>query len=173
MLQQFQRQFSQQNQRSSLPPVFKGIIAVGTLVGVAFILYKLTHGAIRNLRNSRGGRSEVENSKTALDEAIKSGKPPTISQTLSDTIANKLFVAFDGYGTDYRAVKDSIFQLKNDADVLSVIKSFGIREISSGRFSPEPNLKGSLSEAMTSELSESQAKEINDYLAKQGIKYKF
>ncbi len=87
--------------------------------------------------------------------------------------ANKLFTGFDGYGTDFMAVITALTPVKNEADILAIVKSYGIREVSSGKLNPEPNLIGTLSQAMVSELSPEQLVAVNKFLTNRGIKFRF
>lgn len=159
-------------QFSSMPPWAKGVIAIGILAGVGFLAYKLIK-ASKDLKQGKGSREEDRAVNNDLDKLITNGKGPSLSQSQIMGSANTLFTAMDGYASDESAIYSVFAKAKNDADVLAIIKAYGIREVSSGKLNPEPNIKGSLSMALTSELSRTEIGALNMLLAKKGIKHRF
>lgn len=159
-------------QFSTMPPWAKGVIAIGILAGVGYIAYKIMK-ATQNLKDTKGSRKEDNAVSNDLSQLISSGKGPTLPPSQISGLANTLFQAMDGYNTDERAIYSVFVKVKNDADVLAIIKAYGIRELSSGKFNPEPNLKGSLTEAFTSELNRNEIAQLNMILAKKAIKHRF
>ncbi len=75
----------------------------------------------------------------------------------------------DGYTTDVPAVYAAMAKIRNDADWLSVQKAYGIRELSSGTLNPSANFKGTLSQALTEELSKNEVLALKNMLAKKGV----
>jgi hypothetical protein len=78
----------------------------------------------------------------------------------------------DGYGTDEEQIYGVFKNIKNDADFAMIQNAYGIREISSGAWNPEPNFKGTLSGALTNELSASEKDVLNNILAQKKITYR-
>jgi hypothetical protein len=78
----------------------------------------------------------------------------------------------DGYGTNETAIFGVFYKLFNDADFLAVSKSFGVREISSGYLNPEPNMKGTMTECLHSELAFDDRKKVNDILKAKKIRFR-
>lgn len=161
----------------NLPPATRGLVTlVGLGVGI-FVVYKIYQSVSGTLsgqttpeqasaREDRSWASEAE--KLNQNPATKS----TISKAQAQSFAQTLFTAMDGYGTDEDAILGVFKNLKNDADFAMVQNAYAVREISSGAWNPEPNFKGTLSGALTSELSQSYKDEINKILAGKKIKYR-
>ena len=159
---------------TGLPTWAKGVIAVGVLAGVGFIVYKL-YKKSQDLQKNKDSKEEV---KAVEQELSALNQNPSTKQTLSvsdaKSIANSIFTAMDGYGTDEVAILRQLVKLKNQADWLAVRAEWGVREISSGNFNPEPNFKGTLEAALTSELGDTPEdivvkKKANEHFAKVGI----
>lgn len=161
----------------NLPPATRGLVTlVGVGVGIYIVykIYKSISGTLTGevtqqqagAREDRGWASEAD----ALNQ--NPATKATISKAQAQSFAQSLFTAMDGYGTDENAIIGVFKNLKNDADFAMVSNAYGVREISSGAFNPEPNYKGSLSGALTSELSQGWKDEINKILASKKIKYR-
>ena len=155
----------------SLPPWAKGTLAVGGLAIVGYLGYKLM-SIPKNFGENKPSRDQNNAELTEQQTLAAQGKKPTLSKAQMSHIANALFTAMDGYGTDEDAIIAQFRKMKNDLDFLGVSLTYGIREVSSGRFNPEPNFKGNLSSALISELSSYWIKKINEILANAKIKYR-
>jgi hypothetical protein len=159
---------------TGLPNWAKGAIAVGVVAGVAFIGYKIFK-ALQKGQETKDSKEEVQ----AAEQELKNlNQNPASKQTLSTTdaksIANTIFEAMQGYGTNETVITQQLLRLKNQADWLAVNAEWGVREISSGYLNIEPNFKGTLSAALTSELGidpvDMAAKaKINQHFIKVGI----
>lgn len=156
----------------SLPPWAKGVLAVSVIAGVGFTVYAI-HRYIKNHKNLEGAQHEVDATTQTTQTLTQSGQKPTLDALKLATISNQLFTAMDGYGTDVNGVYAGFANVNNDLDVVNLIKAYGIRELSTGSLNPSPNLKGTLSQALTDELSASEMIALNNMLAKKGIKYRF
>ena len=75
----------------------------------------------------------------------------------------------DGYGTDEATIYSVFSKFKNAGDFALVMNAYGVREISSGAWNPEPNFKGTLIGALTSELNVENKTKINKILASKKI----
>ncbi len=157
----------------SLPPAAKGIIAVVIVGGLAFIGYKI-YKKMQADKSLVGSKAEIDTTKA---EADKLASKPTTAATLTPgqlaILASSLFAAMDGYATDTSAIYKVFAQMNRDADVLGLVQAYGIRELSSGALNPEPNYKGALGGALTTELSNTELRALNTMLATKGIKYRF
>jgi len=151
-----------------LPPWAIGVLSVGGLVIIGFVGYKI-YKKIEENKRLAGAKKEG----TDIDNDLKNAGAPSMSNSQISQLANALFVAMDGYGTDVPAIYREIAKLKNNADVLAVKKVYGIRELSSGAGNPAPNFKGTLSQAFIDELETTQVNAINGVLAKKGITQRF
>ena len=91
--------------------------------------------------------------------------------------------AVGGCGTDEQRIYDVFSKLNNEADIKLLIKLFGVQS-----FEPCPiqspisyskwlidnsSIGGSITQILTSELSNSELKKLNSILAKKGINHKF
>lgn len=161
----------------NLPPATRGLVTlVGLGVGI-FVVYKIYQSVSGTLSGEvtqqQAGAREDKGWATEADTLNQNpATRSTISKAQAQSFAQSLFTAMDGYGTDEDAIIGVFKNLKNDADFAMVSNAYGIREVSSGAWNPEPNYKGSLSGALTSELSQSWKDEINKILAGKKIKYR-
>lgn len=152
-----------------LPQWAQGVIAVGILGGVGYLIYKLNQAS-----KNKNQREEDRNWNKAFDTL--NSNPKTKSNYSKEQLlsfANSIEQAMQGYGTDEAAISRVIRQMKNDADFAGLSAAFGVRTISTGALNPEPNFKGTLSGALTNELSNAWVTSLNKALEKQGIKYRF
>lgn len=143
-------------------------IVVGALIG-GYILYKLFKG----VQAQKGNLSEVQQAYTELDSL--NSNPATgqkITKYQAEQMANVIFTAIDGWGTDENAIAKVFSRMSNNADFLAVSKAFGIRKISSGAWNPEPDYKATMTEALHIDLSDSEKEMLNKILIKKKIKYR-
>jgi hypothetical protein len=156
-------------------PPAKQINLVTTLVEVAALSIG-TYFAIKGIKKLVAKEKGKEEVKTASSLLNKLNRNPSTRQTLTDfqlqSFANGLFTAMDGYQTDEPYIYNVFSSMNNNADVLGLSKAYGIREISSGAWNPEPNFKGTLSGALVNELDTDELKHLNDILKKKGISLK-
>lgn len=145
-------------------------IAVVVLGGAIFGIYKLSKvvkGAIEN----KDERQEGKDVKGDLKDLEKAGKGQTLSDSQISGFANSLKTAMDGTATDEMAIGRVFASMNNDADVLALIKSFGIQKIGGTWVS---DLEGTLGQCLVSELD---SNEMNTYvtapLIRKGIVYRF
>ena len=78
----------------------------------------------------------------------------------------------DGYGTDEGTIYSVFRKIKNSGDFALLMNAYGVREISSGAWNPEPNFNGTLVGALTSELSSEDKGKVNKILQSKKIEYK-
>lgn len=155
----------------SLPPWAKGAIAVGVLAGVAYVLHKVAT-APKNIKGNQGNREQTNQELKEEQQIKEQGKKPTLSKSQMSTAANVIFNAMDGYGTDEDAIMRQMRKIKNDLDYLGISNAYGTREVSSGRFNPEPNYKGKLAGSLQNDLSDYWIGLINKHLKSKGVKYR-
>jgi hypothetical protein len=162
------KQFAQQS-FTGLPGWAKGVIAVGVVAGVGYVIYTLVKGA-KNVKENKTERQEDRAWNDELKKYTDKNKP-TLSDATILSLANKIHAAMDGYGTDEEAIIKAFRQLKNSADFASLQAAYGIQEISSGTWNPEANFKGNLTASLSTELSDYWISKINTILKAKGIKY--
>jgi hypothetical protein len=91
-------------------------------------------------------------------------------------LAEKVFNAVSGYGTDFNGangLKNIFSLLRNNDDFMELVAAYGIREVSSGSFNPIPDFSGNLPEVLSNELSQKEISELNSILVKNGISIRF
>lgn len=135
-----------------MPPWAKGVTVVVALGVTSFAVYKI-YKAIQNFAANSGSRTELDAQKSELHTLNNS---PDTAQTISDaqaaSMADSLFTAMDGYGTDGVTLQTNLMQVKNQADWLALSKAYGIRTLSSGKLNPEPDFTGTLIASIGNEL---------------------
>lgn len=145
------------------------LITVGVMVGIGITGY-LVYRAIKTSKLTKSSREEASASNSELNNLLVQGKKATLSNSQSIAVANALFTAMDGYGSDYGVIAREFAKINNDVDMLSVVKAFGVRTISSGRGNPSSNFTGTLQQALKDELDDSEVTALNNMLARKGIK---
>lgn len=85
------------------------------------------------------------------------------------SMADRLYNAFKGLGTDDNVVMDVMRQMKNDLDVYALIDAFGTKQ---GAW-PQRSFSGTLPTWMSDEMSTSELAKINSILSSKGIEYRF
>lgn len=153
---------------TGLPGWAKGVIAVAVVGGIGYLVWKLIK-APGTLRDGMGNRQE---DRAWTNEAESLGQNATLSKAQLLSIANKLFAAMDGYGTDEAAIYEAFRQLKNDADFAGLQAAYGIRTISSGSWSVASDFDGNLTAALTDELDSTERQKVNYILSTKKIKYR-
>ena len=158
------------NITAGMPPWAKGAILVGGVVLAVYLVKKVVT-IPQQIKDGAGSRDESKESYQEMDKLVSSGAKATISDSQASAIANQLVTAMDGYGTDEDSILLAMAKIQNDLDFLKVKNKYGIREISSGRFNPEPNYNGNLGGALHSELSVYWTNLINEVMKRKGITY--
>ena len=157
---------------NELPTWSKGVIALIITGGGAFALYKL-YSYLQARSQQTEQRGEITTTQQKLDAEIKAGRGGGLTNLQAEQIANKLFTAFDGYGTDNKAILQLFGQILNEFDLLNVRKFYGIRKISSGKGNIAPDFTGTLDQTIVEEMSQKEIAAINLLLAKKGIRNRF
>lgn len=99
--------------------------------------------------------------KDEIKALEKEGITPTLSASQINSYALKLYRAMDGAGTDEEQVFSVFNAMGNDADVLNLIKAFGLKE------------DENLSQWLADDFSQSDLDKINNILASKNIEYRF
>ena len=147
-----------------------GLITASIFIAAAYLLYKIFNKKGTSNPNS-GGNSGVVVPNPDLGGTI--GSAPTMTTAKFKEIADKIFAAFEGYGTDTTTIKNQFALLKNNDDLMSLVAAYGIREVSSGSYNPLPDFTGNLPQTIADELSQSEISDLNSVLVKSGITIRF
>jgi hypothetical protein len=146
----------------------KKVMRLGLLIIAGVVVYYLVKGVVKRIPS----REEVQAGSNELDVLNQNSETKQkITKQQAESFANVLQVAMDGYGTDENSIISVFSKLKNNADYLAVSNAYDIREVSSGRFNPEPNYKGTMAGALRSELSSYYTAKINSILRSKKITY--
>lgn len=95
------------------------------------------------------------------DHEQETGEYPTLSSLTYQALANKIYQACKGFGTDEDAIYNAFGQLNNTADMLKLITVFGIKD------------SHDLDWWIRSELNRWEIKKLNAQLSGKGIVYQF
>jgi hypothetical protein len=142
-----------------------GLIVTALILGVGYFLY-----------NKFKGSPAPSNAEINAVLGGNTGANPTLSVDKLKEIADKIYVAFNGYGTDVNGNNGLINQfalLRNNDDLMGLIAAYGIREVGGGMWNPLPNFKGNLVQTISDELSNSEISQINSIIVKSGITIRF
>lgn len=164
---------------TELPGWAKGVVVVGGLfvgyLGVNAILRKLKENKIK-----AEAEREIDNAQTELQKEINKGIRPTLSKTTIDSMANAIVSASNDCGTNEKQIFAQFDKVANQADILLLVQTFGLRKKVRCPFSDDPRESFfsadtppmSLSAMLNSELDTTQIQTLNNKLATKGIKYK-
>jgi len=146
---------------------FKIVMIGGALIG-AYVLYRALSGFVSN----QSGRQE---NQSASDELDRLNQNSTTRQKLTnyqaEQLANKLFTAMNGLGTEESAIYGVFYQLKNNADFLAVSKAFNIRTLNSGTYFVK-NFEGTMTQCLNDELDSGERFKVNNILKAKKIRFR-
>lgn len=151
---------------TNIPSWAKGAIVVAG-IGVAYVIYKkindLTGGGFFEPNLPKTPQPKTLDSEIAtLSKTLKLSYPPSNFVLLS----NKLKTSFFGYGTDEEAVYSVFRLMKNNLDVATLIKEFGIFKSPSSWQQPFNDVgEGDLAEWLSNEMDSDEIKIVNGILA--------
>jgi hypothetical protein len=165
---------------NGLPNWAKGVVVVG-LLGVTYIVGSQVLSAIRRKKDEKKQLEEINVASNDLNALSRAGVKPTLSNSAYEAISAAIIDAVNGCGTSMAKILSQFEKMKNDADVLMLIKVFGLRKKQRCVFSDDPREDFwssqtppmSLTAHLQSDLSVSDINEINKTLSKKGIKYQF
>ena len=151
-----------------LTPKWRGVMlftATAVLVGGVYV-------AAKAIKKRKTEQESLAEQKVALDDAKELeelGMVATYRESDYKNLANQIFAAMDGYGTDVDSIYRVMYQINNDLDLKYLTIAFGVREISSGKWNPTPNYSGGLAGAMVDELSVMEISAVNKLLQDNGV----
>lgn len=130
------------------------ICAVVALIGlITFVVLKLT-GVINKAEKEK---AEKEATEQFLKEVTITNL--RISETTAKQLAEKLYTAMKGWGTDEKAIYEVFSQVSTRDDVLFIFAQFGLKD---GR---------NLTQWLTSELNAKERTKVNAILTEKNINY--
>lgn len=157
----------------NLPKWAQGILAVAGLGISALIGWKIYSGIKASMETAKA-KKEVKDVDAEIKELQQEGNiKPTLTTAQLSIMAGQLETAFQEAGTDEDQIKRVFEQLNNDADLLMLIKKYGVRSIRSP-YMWQADFKGTLGNTLSDEMTPSDIeKYVNSVLKKKGIKFNF
>jgi hypothetical protein len=141
---------------STNPKLIKNLLIAFAVIIVGFIAYR-KFGSIKATIQSKKLIKESEN------EIIENAATFTASDYKA--MADKLYRAMDGAGTDDEAILQTVSSLRTKTDWLKLVEAFGVKE-SSAWYS---SFTGNLVEWLTDELGGDDRQKVNFSLSRFGI----
>lgn len=138
------------------PKVIKPIVYTVIALIIIYIIYSKSSDFKARLESKKV-------IKAAENEIIENAATFTPSDYKS--MADKLFIAMDGIGTDSDAILQTVAGLKTKTDWLKLVEAFGVKESTSWASS----FTGNLIEWMTDELGGDERARVNFSLQKFGV----
>jgi hypothetical protein len=167
---------------NELPPWSRGVVGVVTIATIAFIGYSI-YKKRKELREKREAEIGAREAEKELVELKRKGVSPSYSLSQYEGFAQKLAQAMDDCGTTESSIISVFKSMKNKADVLSLIKAFGVRyytpciasqPISYSRWLlNDKTFGGSLQSWLEYDLTSGEISDINKILESNKIDYKF
>ncbi len=164
------------------PRVTKGIINVIVVGGVAFAAWQIWKASKRAAELEKARRA-AELATAELQRLASQGIRPTYYDSQYELWASQLQEAMAGCGTDEDMILGVMGKMRNDADVLKLVKTFDVRyyrpcagtqPISYTMYLLDSEtFGGGLGEWFGYDLSSGDVSDINEILAGNGVKYRF
>lgn len=173
-----------------MPPWAKGVAVVGSLGLIAWLTTKI-YSATQNSKNAAAANNDVVKGQNDLTALEANGVYPTYVQSDYASYADTLQQAIEGCEFDSANVLSVFGDMKNTADVVSLVQAYGTRPLTPcwampisiqngtlGWLGSELGItspfSGTLSQALNSEFSDQGHRDdINALLAQNNINYKF
>jgi hypothetical protein len=164
---------------TGLPKWAQGLIAVAIVGGVGFVGYKI-YKKLQLTSEEKGGKEEL-NSASDLSKELEKKMKPTLNSYQLNSVVNQLvsalsntqsFVGFGKIGVSESTLYKAFANVKNDLDVINLVRAYGIKTLPSNNFFVE-NFKGTLNQALTTLCTKEQLDALNNMLSRKGIKYRF
>jgi hypothetical protein len=140
---------------ADLPKWAKGITIIAAIGIPSYIAYTI----YKNKKDEAALAKALEEQKQLEDEVandINNGGKLSYDKSYYIGLADQLWAAFDGYGTDNQTVFDVFKKMNTNLDVkqlqLSYNNKYSNIEINSGRWNPASGYKGNLKGAIADEL---------------------
>lgn len=132
---------------------------IGIFILIVVVLLVVFWGKIKNLFEQLVNKTALNNS---LEEYTQeTGETPTLTNATFNMLAQKLYTAMKGVGTDEDTIYDVFGQMRNTADVYKLVAVFGTKD------------GETLDQWIRGDLNGWEINKINRLLASKGIAYSF
>lgn len=136
-------------------------VKIGLLVAVAIVVIVIITQIVKLLKKqdslTRGARRDTDRGKL------------NYADTDYRTMAENLFEAMNGAGTDEDSIYTTLSKLKSEADWYRLVDVYGVRELSNSAYMGFWSFKGNLIESLNKELSSSEKARVSSILASIGV----
>jgi len=165
---------------NGLPQWARGVVVVGGLV-IGYIAVNAIIKKVTQNKKDAAALQEINTASGDLNAVISSGTKPTLNNSQLEAMSNAIIEASNGCGTDNNMIFATFSKIKNDADILSFIKVFGLRKKTRCPFTSDTmenfwssnTMPMSLSAMINSELDTTEIQKINDGFLAKGMRYQF
>lgn len=137
-------------------PNFMKVVIIVTSIVLTIVTIKL----IRDKAKTITSRRRIADYKSEEEHWEAKGEQPSLQEFNYEQLANKIWTACQGWGTDEQAIFEVFEELENNVDFIKLQEAYGI---------DEDGLD--LSAQLHDELDGSDIKQINDLLTAKGIAY--
>lgn len=132
------------------------IAAIGKITIALVVLTIVIILVVVFTKKSRSKEKENKEYEKDLNEDIKGGSV-TLSSARAKQIADSIYTAVKGFGTDEEAIYSALMNIKTNADFQYVVQKFGIRD------------DETMIQWLTGDLSSSERKQCNEILSGNGV----
>lgn len=142
---------------------YRRAIVIGVFLIVIIILLVVFWSRIKSLFQILGNK--LQNKQLENEWTAQTGETATLSYANLQSMANKLFQAADGAGTDEDAIFAVFNQLHNTADLYALISAYGTRN--------GLDLPGMIRDELGDHFPTYERTKLNKILTNKGIAYQF
>lgn len=142
---------------------YRRAIVIGVILIVVIILLVIFRARIKSLFQRIGNR--IANNEMENQWNKDTGEVATISRAQLQVMANKLYQAADGAGTDEDAIFAVFNQLNNTADLYALISAYGTKN--------GLDLPGMIRDELGDHWPTYELSNLNKILTNKGIAYQF
>lgn len=130
----------------------------------ALVVAALAVGAYFALRDKKGGEDDGD------DPNGGGGSGETTPGLKFSAMADTIFDAMDGYGTNEDDIEQELEKLKSRGDWNALVAAYGTRTLSSGRGNIfQSDFTGDLESCLRNELDGDEQSDVNEILKKIGV----
>ena len=136
------------------------LLKYGITATVVLIIFFVIWNRFGKSKQETEDANKQRNIDNEVNNAITASNV-TITQVQLNTLADKIYKAVKGSGTDEKSIYDAMRTLQTKDDVLALIKTFSVRD------------SMTLREWLYDDLNNSEISKINDIFLSKGISFSF
>ncbi len=147
---------------------FKGASATTQLI-VVLMVGVLIYFGWKYIKGKGAAVSHFINNQSQQSVLANNGITTSLLNNDYESIADSMYEAMDGPGTDSTIIMGGFEQMQNDADILALKKAFGLRDSSYNPFDSAVDLNTWI----MGDLGLDEREQLNSLLSSKGITIKF